>query len=98
MFRVLSASIVTLFFLAAPLSAANLDQAKASGHACELPNGYLRANAGAPGDVKAMVDNINGQRRAQYTRIANDNGVEVDQVAKLTAQKVIGAAPQFACK
>ena len=97
MFRILSVLIVASF-LATPLFAADLGQAKASGHACELPNGYLRANAGAPGDVQAMVNNINGQRQAEYTRIANDNGVEVSQVAKLTAQKVINAAPQFACK
>ena len=97
MVKALSVSII-LLLLAAPLSAADLGQAKAAGQVCEQADGFLRVNAGAPGDVQAMANDINAKRRAEYTRIANDNGVEMSQVAKLTAQKVINGAPQFACK
>jgi hypothetical protein len=84
--------------LAGPLSAANLGQAKSEGQVCEQTNGYLRASAGAPGDVQSMVNSINAQRKAEYGKIANKNGVAVDQVARLTAQKVINKAPQHKCK
>lgn len=90
--------IVVIFLLATTVSAANLGQAKANGHACEQTNGYVRATAGAPDDVQALVKNINAKRKAEYTRIANKNEVAVDQVAKLTAQKVINSNPKFACK
>ncbi len=83
--------------LAAPLSAANLGKAKSDGLVCEQTSGYLRANAGAPGDVQSMVNSINDQRKAEYGKIANKNGVAVDQVARLTAQKVINKAPQNKC-
>lgn len=76
-----------------PVSAADLGQAKAAGQVGELMNGYLGlVDGNAPGDVKAMVDSINAQRRAEYQRIAAKNGVSAEEVAKLTAQKVIGQA------
>ncbi len=79
--------------------AANMSQAKSAGWVCEQDNGYARvANPSAPADVHAMVNSVNGKRKAEYERIARNNGVAVDQVARLTAQKVIGAAPQFRCK
>ncbi|MDJ0958560.1 MAG: YdbL family protein [Arenicellales bacterium] len=90
--------IVIAFLLTAPVAAADVGDAKAKGHACEQTNGYLRATGSAPGDVKALVKNVNAKRKEQYAKIATKNGVAVDQVAKLTAQKLINAAPQHACK
>lgn len=90
--------IIVTFLLLTTVSAATLGQAKSNGQACEQPNGYLRSTAGAPGDVKALVKNINAKRKAEYVKIANKNGVAVDQVAKLTAEKVIKSNPKFACK
>lgn len=79
--------------------AADMSQAKSAGWVCEQDNGYARvANPNAPADVRAMVSSVNSQRKAEYERIAQNNGVAVDQVARLTAQKVIGAAPQFRCR
>jgi len=78
--------------------AAEMSQAKSAGWVCEQDNGYARvAKPNAPADVQAMVSSVNSQRKAEYQRIAQNNGVAVDQVARLTAQKVIGAAPQFRC-
>ena len=97
MFRSMYAIIIALI-LAAPAYAANVGDAKAKGHACEQTNGYLRATGSAPGDVKSLVKNVNAKRKEQYAAIATKNGVAVDQVAKLTAQKLINKAPQHACK
>lgn len=90
--------IILALFVATPASAVNLGAAKTNGQVCEQTNGYLTANAGAPGDVQEMVKNINAQRRAEYEKIAQKNQVTVDQVAKLTAEKVINLAPQHRCK
>jgi uncharacterized protein YdbL (DUF1318 family) len=82
-----------LWLAATPAAAANLAQAKAAGQVGELMSGYLGlVDSNAPADVKALVTSINAQRRAEYQRIAAKNGVPADEVAKLTAQKVIGQA------
>lgn len=88
--KLLAALTVCLWFAAMPVNAADLGQAKAAGLVGELMNGYLGlVDGNAPADVKAMVDSINAQRRAEYQRIAAKNGVPAEEVAKLTAQKVI---------
>lgn len=68
--------------------AASLEEAKQQGMVCELPTGYLQSTGKATADVKAMVQNINNKRKAEYTRIANENGVEPRQVGILTAKKL----------
>ena len=90
--------ILIAFLLAAPVSAADVGEAKAEGHACEQTDGYLRATGSAPADVKALVEDVNAKRKEQYAKIASKNDITVDQVAKLTAQKLINNAPQHACK
>ena len=82
-----------IWLLAMPVSAADLAQAKAAGQVGEQLNGLLGlVDSGAPADVKALVDSINAQRLAEYKRIAAKNGVPAEEVARLTAQKVIGQA------
>jgi uncharacterized protein YdbL (DUF1318 family) len=91
--KLLTALTFCLWFAAVPVNAADLGQAKAAGLVGELMNGYLGLVDGkASADVKAMVDSINAQRRAEYQRIAAKNAVPAEEVAKLTAQKVIGQA------
>ena len=86
-------------FVGSAVNAANLGQAKSQGWVCEQNNGYLKvAKPNAPADVKALVNSINGKRRSEYARIAGKNKVSPDQVGQLTAQKVIGAAPQYRCR
>ncbi|AEF98765.1 YdbL family protein [Methylomonas methanica] len=88
--KLLSVLAIGLWFAVMPVNAADLGQAKAAGLVGELMNGYLGlVDGNAPADVKAMVDSINAQRRAEYQRIAAKNGVPAEEVAKLTAQKVI---------
>ncbi len=90
--------IVLTLLVANPVSAASVGEAKASGHACEQTNGYLQATGSAPPDVQSLVRGVNVKRKAQYSQIAEKNGVPVDQVAKLTAEKLINSAPQYRCK
>ncbi|MBS1270631.1 MAG: hypothetical protein MAG794_01589 [Gammaproteobacteria bacterium] len=68
--------------------AVNVGQAKQQGMACELPTGYLQARNNATPEVKAMVVDINAKRKAEYTRIANENGVKPENVGLLTAKKL----------
>ena len=79
---------------APPAAAGTLDQAKATGLVGERFDGYLGlVDANAPADVRALVEDINAQRRARYADIASNRGVPVDAVGKLTAEKVINGAP-----
>lgn len=93
------AAAAAALLLSAAAWAMDLNQAKSAGWVCEQGDGYLRvAKPGAPNDVPPMVNNINSQRRAAYADIATKNNVAVEQVARLTAQKVIKQAPQHACR
>ena len=89
--------IIMALLFAAPVSAADVGEAKTKGHACEQIDGYLRATASAPGNVGALVTNVNTKRKEHYAEIATKNAIAVDQVARLTAQKLINRAPQHAC-
>lgn len=76
-----------------PAAAASLAEAKSAGQVGERMDGYLGlVTPNAPTDVKALVSDINAQRRMEYQRIAAKNGVPEDQVARLTARKVIDQA------
>lgn len=87
-------SALTLgLILSTSAGGADLAQLKAAGTVGERSNGLLGlVKADAPAEVKAFVDNINAQRQAEYQRIATKNGVSADEVARLTAQKVINQA------
>lgn len=90
---ILATLFLGLWLTAMPIAAADLAQAKSAGFVGELMNGLLGlVRPDAPDDVQALVKSINVQRQAEYQRIANKNGVPVEEVARLTAQKVIGQA------
>lgn len=68
--------------------AATLDEAKASGLIGEKQDGYIGlVQANVPADVVALVADVNAQRRQRYAQIAQQNGIAVDQVAKLAFTK-----------
>lgn len=77
-----------LALVSGPAHAASLEQAKNQGMVCELPTGYLQATNSATPDIKAMVNNINAKRKAEYTRIANENNVKPEDVGVLTGKKL----------
>ena len=78
----------------APGWAISLHDAKAQGLVGEQPNGYLglvKANAGA--EVKAMMNNINAQRKKEYQTIARRNNTELNVVEALAGKKAIEMTP-----
>jgi uncharacterized protein len=90
---ILAPLFLGLCLTVAPIAAADLAQAKADGLVGEQMNGLLGlVKPDAAGDVQALVKSINAQRLEEYQRIARKNGVAAEEVAKLTAQKVIGQA------
>jgi uncharacterized protein YdbL (DUF1318 family) len=86
--------LLGLWLAAMPVAAADLAQAKAAGMVGEQMNGLLGVvPTDAPEEIRSLVQTINTLRQAEYQRIAAKNGVPADEVAKLTAQKVINQAP-----
>jgi uncharacterized protein len=90
-----TAALLLVLGLAAPPAAAqSLDQAKADGQVGERIDGYVGVvDANAPGDVRAMVDQVNAERRAEYAEIAAERGIAVQAVAQIAGQKLIQRAP-----
>ena len=78
----------------APTWAISLQDAKAQGLLGEQHNGYLglvKASAGA--DVKALMNNINAQRKKEYQAIARRNNTELNVVEALAGKKAIDRTP-----
>jgi uncharacterized protein YdbL (DUF1318 family) len=77
-------------FISLGAVAATLDSAKADGWIGEQPNGYLGlVRNDAPGDVKALVDDVNEKRRARYEQIARQQGAPLAEVEKVGGQTAI---------
>jgi len=67
-----------------------IENAKDAGVVGERVDGYLGVvPETVDADIKAAVDEINIKRRAAYTRLAEQQGVSVDAVARVTAEKLI---------
>jgi uncharacterized protein YdbL (DUF1318 family) len=75
--------------LATAAWAASLDEAKAAGLVGERPDGFVAAvQANPPPDIAALVQQVNSGRRAAYADIAAKEGVPVEQVGALAAEKI----------
>ncbi len=90
----------TLLILALLLGTASgaqtidLDQAKSQGLVGETMEGYLGVvDDSASEAVQTLVEEINARRRAEYGRIAEENGIDVAQVEALAAKKAIEKTP-----
>ena len=82
----------------APTAVADVSKAKTAGLACESSSGYLVAAGSAPNNIKVLVTTVNTKRKAHYEHIAVKNGIEVAQVASLTARKLQDSEPQHSCR
>lgn len=75
-------------------AAAPLEDAKAAGLIGERPDGYVAAvQPSPPPDIAALVQQVNSKRRAAYADIAAKEGVPLEQVGALTAEKIRAQAP-----
>lgn len=84
-------TFLLLYAVGSACYAADLDQAKQAGLVGETAEGYvaLVESAAAPADLRALVDDVNARRRGEYQRIAGQNGIRLEQVEALAAQKAI---------
>ena len=90
----IAAILITLGQFTLPVAAQSLDAAKAAGQIGERIDGYVGVvDASTPGDVRAMVDQVNAERRQKYAEIAAERGTSVEAVAQIAGQKLIARAP-----
>lgn len=86
--------LALLLGTASGAQAIDLDQAKSQGLVGETMEGYLGVvDDAAPEAVQTLVEEINARRRAEYRRIAEENGIDVAQVEALAAKKAIEKTP-----
>ena len=78
--------------MAVPAFALDLDQAKQQGLVGETNSGYLAA-VKPSGDVDALVSSVNGKRKAHYQKIAQQNGITLEQVEARAGLKAIEKTP-----
>jgi hypothetical protein len=70
--------------------AVTLDEAKQQGLVGEDASGYLEAVVARPDKaVRDLVAEVNAKRRAEYERIADENGIDVADVEALAGKKAI---------
>ncbi len=84
----IKACFLSLFLMMQGAFAADLKTSKDQGWIGEQNNGYLGVVKNeAPADVKALVANVNGQRKAQFAQIAAKNGITEAEAAKIFARE-----------
>ncbi|MBT5415041.1 MAG: YdbL family protein [Rhodospirillaceae bacterium] len=78
---------------ALPAWADALDDALKAGLVGETREGYIAPiqNPPAP-EITALVNNINARRRAQYTKIAEENGSDIQTIERIAGKRVIERA------
>lgn len=99
MIRYISTLLLALS-LSLPAYALNLNQdmsalgeAKASGQLGKQPNGYLGVvKPGGQADEIARL--INQARRAEYQKVAQDNGISLNDVEAIAGKKAIERTPK----
>ncbi len=93
------ASLLLLLSLSLPAAALTLNdamsalgEAKASGQLGEMPNGYLGVveDNGQAGEIARL---INQARRAEYQRLAEQNGIKLTDVEAIAGQKALDKTP-----
>lgn len=70
------------------------DGPRAAGLVGERFDGYAAIHGAAPADVRALVDNVNAERRAVYAQRAAATNAPVDAVGRILCGR---DSPQFAC-
>ncbi|MBB3104920.1 hypothetical protein FHR87_003348 [Azomonas macrocytogenes] len=90
---------ILLLALSLPAAAINLDEAmsalsgaKASGQLGEKPDGYLGVIK-SDGQAEAIAAQINQARRAEYQRLASQNGIDISNVEAIAGKKAIEKTP-----
>ena len=85
-FKICAAFAILLAAVPSSGLALTLDDAKARGLVGEMLTGYLGAIEPSA-EVKALVQQINGERRSHYNQIASKNGTSLQAVELLAGKK-----------
>ncbi|GAB3463299.1 YdbL family probable chaperone protein [Azotobacter salinestris] len=94
------ATLLVVLGLALPALAMNLNEAmgalsgaKARGQLGEMPNGYIGV-VGAGDHAEEIARLINQARRAEYQRLARENGIKLGDVEAIAGQKALEKTPR----
>lgn len=82
-----------LFSSPTPAVAIDLQSARSTGLVGETLSGYVAPVTSPSGEVSKLVADVNAARRAEYIKLAKRNNVRVEEVAALTAQRIINSLP-----
>lgn len=87
-------TLITLFFAslllsAPPVFAIDLQAAKSQGLVGETPAGYLEAVTQPTAEVRALIGDINAQRKQKFQEIAARNNTSLEAVEQLAGKKAI---------
>jgi uncharacterized protein YdbL (DUF1318 family) len=89
--KIIFTSLILVNFLFSSVAfAIGLNEAKQEGLVGEKNNGYLgivTVQNDAQREVQSLIDDINAKRKAVYVKLAAKNGITVQQVEKLAAEK-----------
>lgn len=85
--------LLAALLCAAPAFAMDLATAKTQGLVGEQQNGLLGIVGSSAPDVQDLVKTVNDGRMKIYTQNAKDQGVAVDQVQAIAAEKLQSATP-----
>jgi uncharacterized protein YdbL (DUF1318 family) len=90
----LAAALVLLSAMGAlPARADALDDALKAGLVGETTEGYIAPVSVPPTpEITALVNDINSRRRAQYVKIAEENGSDIETVERIVGKRVIERA------
>lgn len=84
----IKACLLSLLLMMHGAFAADLKTAKDQGWVGEQNNGYLGlVKSDAPADLKALVADVNSQRKTQFMQIAAKNGIAEAEAAKIFARE-----------
>jgi uncharacterized protein YdbL (DUF1318 family) len=94
-YKIIFTSLIVVSFLFSSIAfALSLDEAKQKGLVGERNNGYLggvlkqmKGQKETQKHVKSLIDDINAKRNAVYVKLATKNGITLQQVEKLAAEK-----------
>ena len=83
----LTSLVLLTTFTCMNLIASPLDDAREAGQIIETSDGYVKAAAGVPADITALVTDINKRRQEAYAKIAKRNGLPAKQVGEESYKK-----------
>jgi uncharacterized protein YdbL (DUF1318 family) len=84
--RIVKSLIIISLLFSSIAFAIDLDEAKNKGLVGEKDNGYLGIVV-AQKDAEDLVADINAKRKAVYIKLAEKNGITLQQVEQLAAKK-----------